>query len=388
MAQSGFDRWLANFCLWVLPCGYVVSAVPKAAFNIVDEFPHDDSCFTEGLFVNGSDNHVFESCGLYGKSYLKRYHLRTGNVLQRTTIAPQLFSEGLAMLGGSMYMLTYQSHKVQEFDARTFHLQHEHPFPFGEGWGLTTDGCDLLATTGSSYIYRLRARGVTNLELVTKVQVRHRGDPVSMLNELEYVTPKVWVNQWLTNWLWRVDPQTGECETFLDIRGLHVWRGDATPNGIAYSASLGSNRLIVTGKLWPKMFSLQMHTMDLCGPIVSELAQQQCQQAPVSACWQGMPSKQEPTNSSSVSSVSASTQEPIGNVPPPNEFSTADPPPHTQSFSTTFVVVSTTAAAVFAALACAVPCLLRRRRHDLPSAPPQKQTQGARALGQMIPGPE
>jgi len=279
-------RWLPRafiaFVALALPAEAYGSA-KKVSYRVLKKYSHETKCFTEGLFLTETGNEVFESCGLYGRSYLRRYNLHTGATLQTARVPPQLFSEGLSVLEGRLYMLTYQSRQILEFNATTFSLTTRHPFPFGEGWGLTTDGCDLLATTGSSFIYRLRREG-NALRLVNSVQVTHRGVPMKMLNEVEYVTPKLWVNEWLTNRVWRVDPITGVAEVHISVKGLHAWRGEATPNGIAYSTALGREQLIVTGKQWPYMFGLHMPMLDLCG---GPAKQPQCAKAPPSACWAG-----------------------------------------------------------------------------------------------------
>lgn len=152
---------------------------------------------------------------------------------------------------------------------------------------MTTDGCDLLATTGSEYLFRLRPDAAGILQLVSKTRVTINGKPVHMLNELEFVTPKIWVNQWLTSWIFRVDPLTGVVEKKLDIRSLFRWTGEQTPNGVAYSTFLGRNTLLVTGKLWPQMFALQLSTSDLCGGEAPASSWAGCPSAPPSACWQG-----------------------------------------------------------------------------------------------------
>uniref|UniRef100_A0A7S4WGD0 Glutamine cyclotransferase n=1 Tax=Alexandrium monilatum TaxID=311494 RepID=A0A7S4WGD0_9DINO len=292
--------------------------VPKLDFNVIERFPHQQTCFTEGLFLNGSKHEVFESCGLYGRSYLRRYHLRTGQTLQTARVPAQIFSEGLALMGHRLYMLTYHAKKILEFDVRTFELSSRtHPFPYGEGWGLTTDGCDLLATTGSSFIFRLRPSASGVLELVTKVQVTHKGRPLVMLNELEYVTPKVWVNQWHTNTIWRVDPTTGAAEAHISVRGLHHWSGESTPNGIAYSVVLGRETLLVTGKQWPEMFALHMLAQDLCGG-AAHAAAPACPRAPASACWP-------PPSVAAPSAGKAASTPP--HAPPKSSRVSSQPPP-------------------------------------------------------------
>lgn len=266
------------------------AVAPKALYKVARTYPHETRCFTEGLFMNGSTNEVFESCGGYGQSYLRKYNLETGLALGHVAIPSEIFSEGLALLGGKLYMLTYQSHVILEFDASSLAVgPTRHPFPYGEGWGLTTDGCDLLATTGSALIYRLRLDAAGRLQLVSSLRVTHNGAPLTMLNEIEYVTPSLWINQWHTNTLWRVNAETGVSEMQLDISGLHAWSGERTPNGIAYSNSFGITRLLVTGKLWPNMFALELSPQDLCDTGAKPPS---CVRAPVSACWNAFRSKE------------------------------------------------------------------------------------------------
>lgn len=272
--------------LVVVVASGTVTAQGKVQYHVGRRYKHDQKCFTEGLFLDAAGGEVLESCGLTGRSYLRRYNLETGSTLQLGRVPVDRFGEGISRLGGSLYLLTYLKHEIIEYDALTLVENRRHNFPHGQGWGLTTDGCDLLATTGSHFIYRLRVVGGVP-ELVKKVKVIWRGRAQARLNELEYVTPKLWVNIWGVNTLLRVDPATGVAEAELDLGGLFAWRGEQTPNGIAYSVGLKSTSLIVTGKLWPEMFELGLSTVDLCGGAEGTIAggTEICPQAPASACW-------------------------------------------------------------------------------------------------------
>lgn len=281
---TAMRRWflaLAAFSVLVHKAG----GARQAAYTLERRYPHDTNCFTEGLILTGSSE-VIESCGLTGRSYLRWYKLESGTTLRRAVVPSEFFAEGLALIADSLYMLTYQHHLVIEFSAITFSEVRRHAFPYGEGWGLTTDGCDLYATTGAPYIYRLRPDSFGAPQLLRKVEVKNKGQPVRWLNELEYVTPSLWVNQWHSNTLFRVNPDTGDCEVQVDIQGLRSWSGEMTPNGIAYSASLDPNQLLVTGKLWDEIFALQFAPTDLCGA-VAEQSQPTCTRAPPSPCWEG-----------------------------------------------------------------------------------------------------
>ena len=74
-------------------------------------------------------------------------------------IAREYFGEGIAILHEYLYVLTYRKQTVLRFPLSAFAAGPEglnavkpekFPFPAREGWGLTTDGCNLLATTGAA----------------------------------------------------------------------------------------------------------------------------------------------------------------------------------------------------------------------------------------------
>ena len=75
-----------------------------------------------------------------------------------------------ALLCGRLYLLTWRAGVVLEYDWGSLQLVQRHASPLPEGWGLTTDGCDLIATSGEALIYRI---SVTNEEaqLVVKAKV-------------------------------------------------------------------------------------------------------------------------------------------------------------------------------------------------------------------------
>ena len=58
----------------------------------------------------------------------------------------------------------------------------------------------------------------------------------------------------------RIDPQTGRVVGWIDLTGLlssgEVHDDEAVLNGIASDETNG--RLFVTGKLWPKLFEIQL----------------------------------------------------------------------------------------------------------------------------------
>jgi glutamine cyclotransferase len=117
-----------------------------APFEIVAEFPHDTGAYTQGLIWQ--DSTLYESTGRYGDSEVRRVDLRTGAVLSSTPLAPDRFGEGLALLDGRLYQLTWESKVGYVYDAKS--LARVDSFTYaGEGWGLATDGTSLIMSDGS-----------------------------------------------------------------------------------------------------------------------------------------------------------------------------------------------------------------------------------------------
>jgi len=222
------------------------------SYRIVHTYPHDPQAYTQGLLY--ADGHLYESTGLNGRSSLRMEDLVTGRVLQRVNIAQQYFAEGLASWGSTLIQLTWQSHIAFVYDRFSFRLLRTLHYD-GEGWGLTQDGRNLILSDGTA---TLRFFDPGTFREVRRIVVKDQGEPVSQLNELEYVRGQIYANVWHTDRIARISPATGRVLGWIDLSGLlrADQRSDpeAVLNGIAYDAA--RNRLFVTGKLWPKLFEI------------------------------------------------------------------------------------------------------------------------------------
>jgi len=229
------------------------AGVPVYTYEIVNVYPHDTNAFTEGLdYLNGD---LFESTGLYRRSALRRVELKTGRVLQQTNLPAQYFGEGLALLNGKAYQLTYREGKGFVFQLDTFRANLEFNYS-GEGWGMTTDGHSLIMTDGTENIRFLDPGTFKETRRITVVA---DGKPVTNLNELEWVKGELYANVWKTFEILRIDPQTGKILGVVDFSGLltpdELERAEVF-NGIAYDPD--GDRLFVTGKFWPKLFEVRL----------------------------------------------------------------------------------------------------------------------------------
>jgi glutaminyl-peptide cyclotransferase len=73
------------------------------------------------------------------------------------------------------------------------------------------------------------------------------------------VKGEIYANVWNTEMIARISPKTGQVTGWIDLRGLLDPReaaGVDVLNGIAYDAK--GDRLFVTGKLWPRIFEIQL----------------------------------------------------------------------------------------------------------------------------------
>jgi glutamine cyclotransferase len=221
---------------------------------VVHTFPHDRSAFTQGLVFH--DGKLLESTGQVGHSSLRRIELETGKVQQQVDVDAPYFAEGITVLKGKIYQLTWQQGVGFIYDAWTLEKLGEFNYR-GEGWGLTNDGQSLVLSDGSN---RIRFLDPANFEVRRTITVVEGGTPVSQLNELEYIQDEIYANVWHNNRIARIDPRTGAVAGWIELSGLlgqgEVSDEEAVLNGIAYDETNG--RLFVTGKLWPKLFEIRL----------------------------------------------------------------------------------------------------------------------------------
>lgn len=227
---------------------------PKAGYEIVNVFPHDPRAYTQGLVL--ADGVLLESTGRTGQSSLRRVELGTGKVLLKVDIPRPYFAEGLALLNGKLFQLTWEHGVGFIYDAATFAKLGEFKYS-GEGWGLTTDGTSLILSDGSN---RLKFFDPETFTLQKSINVLDKGRVIANLNELEYVKGEVYANIWHEERIARIDPNTGSVNGWIDLTGLSKLNDttdeEAVLNGIAYDGA--GDRLFVTGKLWPKLFEIRV----------------------------------------------------------------------------------------------------------------------------------
>lgn len=228
------------------------AATPVQGFKVVKTYPHDPDAFTQGLFFH--DGFLYEGTGLRGRSSIRKVEIETGRVVQAVELPAEFFGEGITQWGDRLIGITWQEQTAFVLDLKTFKLWRKFNYA-GEGWGITHNERELVMSDGTP---ELRFLDPATFKETRRVRVTADGRPVEMLNELEWVEGEVWANIWQSDRIARINPKTGAVTGWIDLAGLLPNRrgSDDVLNGIAYDAA--KKRLFVTGKLWPKLFEIQL----------------------------------------------------------------------------------------------------------------------------------
>jgi len=229
-------------------------------YRVVNKFPHDTTAYTEGLLIH--NGLLFEATGHTSaypgsRSLFGIVNLSNGNIDKKVEIdKDKYFGEGIAFVKNKVYQLTLANRIGFIYDERNYKKIGSFNYD-GEGWGLTTNGAELLMTNGSSNIYY---RDPATFSIIKTLGVRDNNGPVQNLNELELIRGYLYVNQWLTDYILKIDTTTGMVMGKLDLSKLKTEAKNKYPfaaetNGIAYDSV--ANKIYVTGKLWPTIYEIQ-----------------------------------------------------------------------------------------------------------------------------------
>jgi glutaminyl-peptide cyclotransferase len=229
-------------------------AAPVEGYKVVHTYPHDTSAYTQGLIY--LDGNLYEGTGLEGHSSIRMVDLESGKMLQHYELPGEYFGEGLTDWGSMLIELTWKAQMGFVYDRFSFRQLSTFHYT-GEGWGLTHDKTSLIMSDGTPY---LRFLDPKTFKEIRRVKVTDDGKAIDQINELEYIHGEVYANIWQTDRIARISPTTGKVIAWIDLSGIlpgyEGSGGNAVLNGIAYDAK--TDRLFVTGKLWPKLFEIKL----------------------------------------------------------------------------------------------------------------------------------
>ncbi len=245
----------------------LLAAAPPVAytFKIEHIFPHDTSSYTEGLEYH--DGFFYESAGNYGNSSLRKVSLATGKVVQKVTLAPKYFGEGIATVGNKILQLTYKEKVGFIYDKNTFKLLDTIPFTWApEGWGMCFDGKRILQDDSTNRIWFLNK---DTFKPQGYIDVCDDKGPVNRINELEYINGLIYANIYTTDTIIVINPKNGAVVQTIDLKNLYPmatrpYSVKSDPdnnvlNGIAWDSQ--GKRLFITGKKWDKLFQIKFEKL-------------------------------------------------------------------------------------------------------------------------------
>lgn len=231
---------------------------PKALnYKLIKRYPHPENHFTQGLVYH--DHQLYEGTGQWGRSALYKMDLETGKPQKELKLGPKIFGEGITIHKDKIYQLTYKSLKAYVYDLKTFNKLKEFTYPlYSEGWGIASDGTNLIMSNGTSRMYVLEEDGFSVLR---QIDVSDHKGQVTMINELEVVDRLVYANLWLNNKIIQIDPKSGKVTGELDLTNLvpNEYKDEPSKvlNGIAYNPT--NKHFYITGKDWKYLFEIEIY---------------------------------------------------------------------------------------------------------------------------------
>lgn len=223
--------------------------------SVLKTYPHDTSSFTQGLTVYKGT--LYEGTGEYGHSKLLKVDLVTGKKEKEISLDSTFFGEGITILKDTLYQLTWQEKKVFAYTLKDFKKVKEFDINT-EGWGITTNGAELIVSDGSNNLYYYNP---STFQLLRTQSITEGGSPSYNLNELEFIDGYVYANQWQAPYIFKIDPGSGTVIGKIDLTS--TWNRIKmidpladVPNGIAYDTA--TKQIYITGKKWPELYEIQL----------------------------------------------------------------------------------------------------------------------------------
>ena len=233
--------------------------IPSIGYTFRKAYPHDINSFTQGLLVH--NGRLFESTGSPSdmpqtRSVFGIVDLNTGKIQVKGEIDRHFFGEGITILGGRLYQLTYQAKIGFIYDTLGYKKIGEFMMPGQEGWGMTTDGQSLIISDGTHRLFYLDP---ATMKTTKVLEVRDNMGQVNYLNELEFMDGHVYANKYGTNLKVKIDTADGRVRGRIDFTRLaqqarQEYAGSLEMNGIAQDPETG--RVFITGKMWPFIFEV------------------------------------------------------------------------------------------------------------------------------------
>jgi len=253
-------------------------------YRITETYARDSAYYVESLsYKNGL---FLETAGEYGTSKIHFFKLDNSSkktvLVKSTNIESQFFAEGSDIFthpNGEqfVYMLVYERRRIHKFDLNLQLITNNIMMPreLREGWGMTHDPKNPHIAIISDGSHKLFYCDVSrDFEIVRIVEVMsENGYRQDSLNELEFIKGYIWASIFLTDYIVKIDPSTGNIIHRFDFsyisnlarRNSNTILGrslnyDDVLNGIAYNEEI--NEFYITGKKYPHIYQIKILTQE------------------------------------------------------------------------------------------------------------------------------
>ncbi|MBK9285404.1 MAG: glutaminyl-peptide cyclotransferase [Sphingobacteriaceae bacterium] len=237
-----------------------VPKTPAISYSLISTYPHDSTCFTEGLFFH--QGKLFESSGAPDnipttRSLFGIVDIQTGKIAVKGELdRNKYFGEGIVALNNKLYQLTWQGQTGFIYNADNFKKLGTFSYMSKEGWGLTTNGKELIMSDGTNTLTFIDPE---TFQITKTLLVSENNYAVDYLNELEYIKGYLYANIWMTTRIVKIDPETGNVVGQMDLGSFAAeakkrYKGSLEMNGIAYDSI--TDKILITGKMWPTLYQI------------------------------------------------------------------------------------------------------------------------------------
>ncbi len=257
---------IAILC-FVSPLSGVVSEAPEVwevvviEPELINQVPHDDSAFTQGLEIHNGK--FYESTGLYGESSIRIVNISTGQIESQYNLSDDYFAEGLTIWNNSIIQLTWKENIAFIYDPDS--LQQIGSFSYqGEGWGIcNSDETGLWLSDGSGH---LKNSNNSTISFTNSLEVLSGGGPSERWNELECIDNSEYIlaNKWFDDSIYLIQTSNGYvCQRvdFSSIREQFESESSGVLNGIAQDSETGN--YWITGKNWSNYYEVKIEFSNL-----------------------------------------------------------------------------------------------------------------------------
>ncbi len=226
------------------------------SYKISAEYPHNQDNFVEGFLME--DSIIYESDGLNGSSQLIKYKLGEIKPLLTEKQAEGIFSEGCAIAGNKIFQLTYQNKIGFVYDKKTLKKIAEFPLPneMNEGWGLTFDGKNLIASDGTNRLFYLDLDNPS--KVIKTIFVGGNREVYNQVNELEFHNGFIYSNLWHRPTILKINPETGETVGKFDFTKITEDNAQNNPENVLNGIAFKGKNMVITGKNWAKIYEVEI----------------------------------------------------------------------------------------------------------------------------------